>query len=200
MRKKTGKESSRYRLLEAGIALFAEKGYANTSVREIVARAGVTKPVLYYYFQSKDGMFRTILDWAAEQQEIMLSEVLEAPGTVLDRLIYLYMRVYQGVLEHQNLFKMIHNLIFGPPQGVPDYDFNEYHRRMVNAIKTIYTEGLALGEVKEADPEEVAILALGLIDFCLHMDQVHPESLDPKRPERLLRLVFQGLNEGKTIE
>jgi hypothetical protein len=44
------KQNARERLLEAGIALFAEKGYASTSVREIVARAGVTKPVLYYYF------------------------------------------------------------------------------------------------------------------------------------------------------
>ncbi len=93
-----------------------------------------------------------------------------------------------------------HNLIFGPPQGVSDYDFNEYHRCMVNAIKTIYTKGMALSEEKEADPEEVSILALGLIDLCLHMDHVHQESLDPKRSERLLRLVFQGLHEGKTIE
>jgi hypothetical protein len=63
----------------------------------------------------------------------------------------------------------------------------------VDAIKTIYLEGLARGEVKEADANEVAILVLSLLDFCLHIEYVHLGSSDPKRPERLLRLAFQGL-------
>ena len=46
--KKTNVGDAKTRLMEAGIALFEEQGYASTSVREIVARAGVTKPVLYY--------------------------------------------------------------------------------------------------------------------------------------------------------
>jgi AcrR family transcriptional regulator len=190
---KDDKQSARANLMEAGIALFAEKGYAGTSVREIVGRAGVTKPVLYYYFKNKEGMFRAILDGAAEQQKAILAEVLETPGTALDRLISLYRRIYEGVRENQNLFKMIHNLIFGPPQAVPAYDFKHYQRRMVDTIKSIYTQGIALDEVGQADPEEVAILVLSLLDFCLHMDQIYPESPDPGRPERLLRLAFRGL-------
>jgi len=162
-----------------------------------VARAGVTKPVLYYYFKSKEGMFYTILDGASEQQEVILAEALEAPGMVLDRLIFLYRRIYEGLIENQNLFKMIHNLVFGPRQGAPDYDIEQYHRRMVDAIKTIYLEGLAQSEVKEADADQVAILVLSLLDFCLHLEYVHPESSDPERPGSLLRLAFQGLGYTK---
>jgi TetR/AcrR family transcriptional regulator len=192
-KKKIKENNARERLLEAGTALFAERGYNGTFIREIVDRAGVTKPMLYYYFKSKEGIFYTILDGAAEQQEVILAQVLEAPGAVLDRLIYLYRRIYEGLIEYQNLFKMIYNLVFGPRQGAPDYDINQYHRRMVDAIKTIYLEGLARGEVKEADADEVAILVLSLLDFCLHMEYVNLGSSDPKRPERLLRLAFQGL-------
>jgi len=191
-RKKINGNNARERLLEAGTALFGERGYTGTFVREIVDRAGVTKPMLYY-FKSKEGMFYTILDGAAEQQEVILAQALEAPGTVLDRLIYLYRRIYEGLIEHQNLLKMIYNLVFGPRQGAPDYDIDQYHRRMVDAIKTIYLEGLAQGEVKEANADEVAILVLSLLDFCLHMEYVHLGSSDSKRPERLLRLAFQGL-------
>ena len=196
-KKKINGNNARERLLEAGTALFAERGYNGTFIRAIVARAGVTKPVLYYYFKSKEGMFYTILDGAAEQQEVILAEALEAPGMVLDRLIFLYRRIYEGLIENQNLFKMIHNLVFGPRQGAPDYDIEQYHRRMVDAIKTIYLEGLAQGEVKEADADQVAILVLSLLDFCLHLEYVHPESSDPERPESLLRLAFQGLGYTK---
>jgi TetR/AcrR family transcriptional regulator len=192
-KKKIKGNNARERLLEAGTALFAERGYNGTFIREIVDRAGVTKPMLYYYFKSKEGMFYTILDGAAEQQEVILTEALKAPGMVLDRFIFLYRRIYEGLIEYQNLFKMIYNLVFGPRQGAPDYDIDQYHRRMVDAIKTIYLEGLARGEVREADADEVAILVLSLLDFCLHMEYVNLGSSDPKRPERLLRLAFQGL-------
>lgn len=187
------KQNAKERLLEAGVELFAEKGYASTSVREITAHAGVTKPVLYYYFKNKEGLFRAIMNTAAEMQQSLLKEVLKTPGTTLGRLTHLYHRFYEEVLKNKAFFKMINNLIFGPPQGAPDYDIEQYHRRMVNAIKSIYMDGLALKEVNKADPEAVAMLVLGIMDFCFHFDYVHPELMDLKRPERLLTLAFQGL-------
>jgi AcrR family transcriptional regulator len=185
--------TARERLLETAIDLFAEKGYSATSVREIVARAGVSKPVLYYYFQSKEGLFYAILDSATDAQYKILNEVFENTGNMLDRLIYLYQRVYEGIKEYESLYNMIHGIIYGPPQGAPVYDFLQYQRRMIEAVKRIYAEGLSSGSVKKVDAEEVAYLVLGLMDFCLNMDKVMPHQADPKRPERLLRLAFEGL-------
>jgi TetR/AcrR family transcriptional regulator len=192
-------QPAKERLIKAGVTLFAEKGYASTSVREIVARAGVTKPVLYYYFRNKEGLFRAIMDQATEMQKTLLGRVLETPGSVLERIIDLCGLVYKGMLENQDLFRLIHNLISGTPQGVPEYEFDQYHRRMVDATKAIYVEGLALNEVKEADPEEVAILVLSLVHYSFHMYYFHPEKVDVDQPKRLLRLAFQGLaRKGKT--
>jgi AcrR family transcriptional regulator len=182
-------------LLLAGINLFAEKGYAGSSVREIVSLAGVTKPVLYYYFQSKEGLFQAILDWAAEEQEGILQEALQSPGTALERIIHLYRGIYQGLMENQQLFKLINHLFFGPPQGAPRYDIERFHRRMMEVIKEIYLGGLSQGEVREIDPEEATLLVLGVTDYCFHVDYLHPECMDPERAERLLRLAFRGLSE-----
>jgi TetR/AcrR family transcriptional regulator len=180
-------------LLEAGIALFSEKGYASTAVREIVALAGVTKPVLYYYFRNKEGLFRAILDAAAERQKELLAEALGMTGTVLERLSFLHRRIYQELSEKRDLFRMIHNLIFGPPQGVPSYDVERYHEQMLQAVKDIYEEGMQRGEVKETDPEEVSMMVVGLTDYCFHLDYLYPENMDPGRAERLLGLAFRGL-------
>jgi AcrR family transcriptional regulator len=188
--------SARDRLLETAIGMFAQKGYAGTSVREIAEQAGVSKPVLYYYFKSKEGLFLAILEMAENLQRQLLDEVLESQGNVLDRLLMLYRRLYAGVESYRSLYKLIHGLIFGPPQGTPNYDYTRYHRHMIDAIDKIYETGLAGGEVKKAAGGEVAVLVLSLIDFCLHMDQVQPQSADPQRPERLLRLAFQGIEKG----
>ena len=41
-------------ILQAAVRLFARKGYEATSTREIVEAAGVTKPMIYYYFKNKE--------------------------------------------------------------------------------------------------------------------------------------------------
>jgi AcrR family transcriptional regulator len=187
--------NSRERLLETATELFAVKGYAGASVREIVEKAGVSKPVLYYYFKSKEGLFYAILEWAADVQQDILNEIFEVRGTVLERFIFLYRRVYEGVHQYKSLYIMIHGLIYGPPEGVPEYDFASFQRHMLDAVKRIYAEGLSSGEIRNADAEEVAFLVLGLMDFSLNMDMVLPELADSQRPERLLQLAFQGLSK-----
>jgi len=188
-------QSAKEALLMAAVSLFSEKGYASTSVREIAALAGVTKPVLYYYFQSKEGVFRAILDGAAQGQEELLDEASRKSGSVLDRILFLYRRIYEELVPNYRLFRMIHNLIFGPPQGAPEYDMEGYHHRMLEAVKAIYKQGLERGEVKAADPHEVAMMIVGVTDYCFHLDYLHPDNVDPARSERLLRLAFQGLAE-----
>lgn len=185
---------TRTRLIEAGSALFTEKGYDGTSVREIVELAGVSKPVLYYYFHNKQGIFKAILDDAANQFELILHDIQATPGGVLERLIHFTQHFYQGIHQHQKLYRMVHNVIFGPPGKKPPYDIRRFERSMVETIKRIYLEGMEKGEVGPADPEDIAVLIIGMIDFCFHIDFSSPEASDPARPERLLRLAFHGLS------
>src|SRR5271156_3919904 len=52
----------RQRLLDAGLKLFANRGYAGTAVQDITEEARVTKPTLYYYFENKEGLFQAPVD------------------------------------------------------------------------------------------------------------------------------------------
>jgi len=54
-------------LVELAEELFAERGFARTSMEELARRAGVTKPVIYELFESKDGLFRACVDRAIER-------------------------------------------------------------------------------------------------------------------------------------
>jgi AcrR family transcriptional regulator len=57
----TGKER-REQLLDVGRSLFAERGFEATSIEEIAARAGVSKPIVYEHFGSKDGLYAVVVD------------------------------------------------------------------------------------------------------------------------------------------
>ena len=62
-------------LVELAEELFAERGYAGASMDELCRRAGVTKPVVYEHFHSKDGLFRVCVDRAVER---MAASIVEA--------------------------------------------------------------------------------------------------------------------------
>jgi AcrR family transcriptional regulator len=57
----TGKQR-REQLLDVGRKLFAEKGFEGTSVEEIAASAGVSKPVVYEHFGGKEGLYAVVVD------------------------------------------------------------------------------------------------------------------------------------------
>jgi AcrR family transcriptional regulator len=57
----TGKQR-REQLLEVGRKLFADKGYEATTVEEIAAKAGVSKPVVYEHFGGKEGLYAVVVD------------------------------------------------------------------------------------------------------------------------------------------
>jgi AcrR family transcriptional regulator len=60
-RKRLTLEQRRSRILAAATRIFARKGYDGASMSDIAEAAGVTKPVLYDHFASKDALFETLL-------------------------------------------------------------------------------------------------------------------------------------------
>ena len=51
---------TRQHILEVALRLFADRGYAATSVQDIVDEARVAKPMLYYYFKNKAGLYQAL--------------------------------------------------------------------------------------------------------------------------------------------
>jgi AcrR family transcriptional regulator len=65
-------------LLELAEQLFSERGYPGASMEELARRAGVTKPVVYELFGSKDGIFRACVDRAVEQLAASVAAAVRA--------------------------------------------------------------------------------------------------------------------------
>src|SRR6185295_2958946 len=55
------KDARPQEILEAALAVFAEKGFAATRMEDIAARAGVTKGTIYLYFDSKEEVFKSLV-------------------------------------------------------------------------------------------------------------------------------------------
>ena len=73
----TGKER-REQLLDVGRSLFAAKGFEGTSVEEIAATAGVSKPVVYEHFGGKEGLYAVVVDREVERLLSSMTAALTA--------------------------------------------------------------------------------------------------------------------------
>ena len=86
----TGKER-REQLLDVGRSLFAQKGFGATSVEEIAAKAGVSKPVVYEHFGGKEGLYAVVVD---REMSALLSAITGAltssghPRELLERAAF----------------------------------------------------------------------------------------------------------------
>ena len=67
-------------IVELAEGLFSERGYQGASMDELARRAGVTKPVVYELFGSKDGLFRACLERSAERLAALVAEAVRAGG------------------------------------------------------------------------------------------------------------------------
>jgi AcrR family transcriptional regulator len=82
-------------LLDVAERLFAERGYGSTSIESIAREAGITRPIVYEHFGSKDGIYLACLHRARGQLEAMLAEAVASvtdPREQLERGADAYFR------------------------------------------------------------------------------------------------------------
>lgn len=187
-------DGSKERLLRAAVDLFARRGYAATSVREIVAEAGVTKPVLYYYFGNKEGLLRSIVNLAAEAQASVLQDVLNHDGDFLERVSYFYQLVFEQLHMNRNLVRMINGLVLGPDQGSPAMPMLDFRRRMDDTLRSLYQAAADRGEIHSDDPEAVVHVLRAVMDSCIFLEMTDSWPEDgTDLPARMLNMIYNGL-------
>src|SRR5262245_9610878 len=72
-------QRTRQAILDAALALFAERGYFGTSLRDVARAVGVRESALYNYFPGKEALFEAILTADSAEKVERLSAILESP-------------------------------------------------------------------------------------------------------------------------
>ena len=85
--------SNRQKILACAQHLFFEKGYDAVGVQEIVNTAGITKPTMYYYFKSKQGLLECLLEEGGERLLHRIGDITEQDGDFED-MLYQVTEVY----------------------------------------------------------------------------------------------------------
>ena len=186
------------RLLRAALDLFTERGYAATSVREIVDAAGVTKPVLYYYFKNKEDIYLELFREPFVYFSKVLEDAYNEKGSVRERIVRLFDLIFELFVSRLKEARLMYSIYYGPPQGAPFFDFDSFHLKMREVIGLIVRKGIEKGELRAVDADIATWLLNGSLNFVMEEQLCHRSPMiDRSGLFRILDLVFEGLTDKR---
>ncbi len=149
-------------ILDAALALFAEKGFAATRMDEIAARAGVTKGTIYLYYKSKEQIFRALIEGSIGTA---LSEVgarvAAFKGASADLLRMMLGAVGQFIVESDRV--VLPKVIIAEAGNFPEM-VKFYREHIIDKglaiIGGIIERGIARGEFRKVNAEHVARIVI----------------------------------------
>jgi AcrR family transcriptional regulator len=176
----------RRQLVELAEQLFAERGFARTSMEELARRAGVTKPVIYELFDSKDGLFRACVDRAIERMAASIVEAFRSETEPEARLRaggLAFLRFARDNRVAWDLMAM---------QGRFAVQAQAVRRDQAQLIRTLMTEIAPEG----TDPRELEAVAYAVnsaYEGAAHWMWEHPDAPVEQVADWIVALLLPGL-------
>lgn len=192
---------TRERINAAAFRLFGRQGYARTSVADIADAAGVKKPLLYYYFPSKEALYQSLF----QQSQALLGPLMEdalreaealphlpegRAATLLAAIIETLLRLARENTDPVRFF-LAHT--FAPDEDRPLCDTSVLDQFPQSLLQARAQEGVDRGELR-GDPAMLACLLHGGLHLSLlrHLRSPEQEPLRAGLGASLVRAALHG--------
>ncbi|WP_232666794.1 TetR/AcrR family transcriptional regulator [Pseudonocardia sp. TRM90224] len=149
----------------AAVALFAHRGYAATSMRDIAAEAGISTGLIYRHYATKDELFGALVGQAADGLRAVAEQLRAQPSpstfvTAFARTFLADIAAGAGFAE----FYMIMNQAFTTPDAAPQVrELVQHHEEFVDGFVALVARGQRLGECRPGDPADLVIVFLAAL-------------------------------------
>jgi outer membrane protein len=141
----------RQRLLDVGLKLFANRGYAGTSVQDITDEARVTKPTLYYYFGNKEGLFQALVDHAMDERLRLMQEAAPPEKPTVDQLADIITALTAFARRQPDLLRLTFAVVFAAEGEYPSgFKKQAKIHDSIQFVGAIIHAGLTRGDLNPA--------------------------------------------------
>ena len=170
-------------ILEAALDVFGELGFARTRLDDVARRAGVSKGTLYLYFDSKEALFRAMVQARVEtvltETEAMVRNWQGSTTELLRQFIRRYWELMNR-LQNCRLARVVLSELSSFPE-LARFHYRNVILRMRRVIESILEQGIARGEFRAVQPVFAARM---LQTLCVHLAQflVYFAPHDPAPP------------------
>jgi AcrR family transcriptional regulator len=180
-------------ILDRAMGLFAARGYDGVGVQEIVEAAGVTKPTLYHYFGSKQGLLKAVLATRAAELDAVLAHAAaynrDLPLT-LRRVVTAYVD-----FAHRNpvFMRLVLSLFFSPPESEGHRGVAALNDRQFAAMRDLFVKAAKDHGNMRGRHMLYAASFLGMINNCIGLGLNGYLALDAAIVERSVHQFEHGI-------
>jgi AcrR family transcriptional regulator len=200
MSKALQSQATRADILSAAVRLFANHGYAATSVQQIVDAASVSKPALYYHFVDKAALFQAVVDTAHDERLRIMTEASRQKGPLRDRLGEILVGMFDFLKRNRELMRIAFGTTLAAPGELPEgLRYREKCERNFEFIHSVMREGLDAGELeRHFNSRELAYSFYGLMNAYMVSHLLMPDCvLNADTAERIVDLFVSGAGVEK---
>ncbi|MEM7009844.1 MAG: TetR/AcrR family transcriptional regulator [Verrucomicrobiota bacterium] len=183
------------KLYDCALTLFATKGYAATSVREIIETVGLTKPVLYYYCKNKLDLFEKLISRVHNDAFEGLERLAIGAGDPVEKLRQIIRGTFAFCAADWRVPRLMYAASFGPV--VPEIDdlMKSLGDRRYALIRNIVVAGITQKQFRAMDPDVIALSFCSLMDHptnILTRDDSEAAILTPELADGLFDVFLNG--------
>lgn len=201
-------KDTKTKIISAAIKVFAEKGKHGTRMEEIAVKASVNKAMLYYYYTSKEILFKEILKSILEKITATIvthtKQIIENtndPVEIVEGFIHAHNKAFSQNSEYT---KVILNAIVNTPEEFrevmevtqPDHIFPQ-------KLMDIFEQGISQNNFRNVDPMQVFISIIGtnliyfigkpIAEILMNLEVRDEQAFLRKREDSIADLLLYGL-------
>lgn len=187
------KASSSERILTTALDLFAVKGYDATAVREICEAARITRPTLYHFFGSKDGVLKSLMTDAFEGFRQLVERSLTGTCPLRDKLKTLARSSFADARKRPKLWRFMHAVVWAPPGTAPPTDCSKFYESVLKLLGDAIDQAVAQGEFAPGSTGVRLLVLMGTLSEAANGFVIvgRPE-LTPELADALIDTIVEG--------
>jgi AcrR family transcriptional regulator len=196
----TDQQDLKKQILDTAEVMFADNGYAATSIRHIADRSGVNPALVHYYFGQKKLLLQSVLERAVEPLGKAIAAMQNGPEASPESIAGLLVSM---AAEHPNMPRLLLREVLLPGGEMQQYFTENLAPRLGGALPALLGREKAAGRMRrDADPavSAVLILAISIFPFVARTlaEPVIGVRYDAKGIEFLKQQITQLLKHGMT--
>lgn len=188
-------EARRNQILDAAVAVFAEKGFHHTTTKDIAGRAGIAEGTIYNYFGSKGELLVGLMTrlTALETLDDELMDALQ--GDVRDFFIAMFSQRVKHIEEAQDVLQAIMPSVIADPE-IRDQYYRQFVSRVADILERYVQTRIELGDIRPVDAALATRILQSMFIGLFVIRIIGDETLVTKWdqvPELIATVIFDGL-------
>ncbi|MEB3966610.1 TetR/AcrR family transcriptional regulator [Streptomyces kunmingensis] len=198
-RKRVPRQEREQQIIDVAVRVFAKRGYHAASVDEIAELAGISKPMVYLYLDSKEGLFLACLRREAERLVSAFQEAARGAGAAPELRLYAGLSAFFAfVAEHRDSWVVLHRQASELSEAIATA-VAEARRAVMAEVAGLVRDGISDSgrgsRLGAEDADFVAHALVGAADSLTDWMERNPGQAPEGIALRLMNMVWVGMRD-----